>query len=398
MIKLASRIGKIKPSPTLAVTSRASALKAEGRDIIDFGVGEPDFDTPERIKAAAVDALKQGFTKYTPVGGTNDLKDAIIDKLKKDNRLTYNRSQICVSCGAKHSLYNLSQVLFEEGDEVIIPAPYWVSYVDMVLLAGAKPVIIDTSEANGFKMTPPQLEATISSRTKALILNSPSNPTGAVYSRTDLEILAEILMERNILVISDDIYEHILYDGFSFYEIAAYDDRMKHLTVVVNGVSKTYAMTGWRIGYCAGPADIIAAVTKIQSQSTSNATSIAQKAACEALAGDQQDVGRMVGEFALRRDVIVERLKAIDGMICLKPQGAFYVFPNVKAFFGRSFKGRTIAGSIDFAEFLLEEGNCAVVPGSAFGNDHYIRISYATSMQDIEKGLQRIKDAVTKLR
>jgi aspartate aminotransferase len=396
-MKLASRIALIKPSPTLAVTAKASALQAQGKDIIDFGVGEPDFDTPANIKEAAIEAIMTGFTKYTPVGGIDDLKDAIIGKLKRDNQLEYRRPEIVVSCGAKHTIYNLAQVLFEEGDEVIIPSPYWVSYVDIVVLTGAKPVIIETEEQSGFKIQPVQLEEAINEKTRALILNSPSNPTGAVYSRAELADLAEIIVRRNILVISDDIYEKILYDNFSFHNIATVNKELKGLTVVVNGVSKSYAMTGWRIGYAAGPAEIIAAVTKIQSQSTSNPTSISQKAAVEALNGNQESVARMASEFAARRDYIVRQLNSIPGITCQKPQGAFYVFPNIAAFLGRFLAGRKIANSTEMADYLLDECSVAVVPGAAFGNDDYIRLSYATSMPRIEKGVQRIRDVLARL-
>jgi len=376
---------------------KANALRAEGRDVIGFGAGEPDFDTPLHIKMAAIKAIEGGFTKYTPVGGTDELKDAIIRKLQKDNRLNYSRGEIVVSCGAKHTLYNLAQVLFEEGDEVIIPSPYWVSYPDIVVLAGAQPVIVETKETDGFKLQPGQLEGAINKHTKAIILNSPSNPTGAAYSRAELEALAEVIGRRGIFVISDDIYEKIIYDDFPFCNIASISEEMKKMTVVVNGVSKAYAMTGWRIGYAAGPSEIISAVTMIQSQSTSNPSSISQKAAVEALVGDQDVVTEMVGEFRKRRDCIVEKLGAIQGITCMTPAGAFYVFPNVSSLFGRSWQGKTISNSPDLAGYLLEEVGVAVVPGGEFGCDHYIRLSYATSMKNIEEGLQRIRDAVMKL-
>ncbi|OIP92419.1 MAG: aspartate aminotransferase [Syntrophaceae bacterium CG2_30_49_12] len=396
-MKLSSRISGIKPSPTLAITMKANALRAEGRDVIGFGAGEPDFDTPLHIKMAAIKAIEGGFTKYTPVGGTDELKDAIIRKLQKDNRLNYSRSEIVVSCGAKHTLYNLAQVLFEEGDEVIIPSPYWVSYPDIVVLAGAQPVVVETKETDGFKLQPEQLEGAINKRTKAVILNSPSNPTGAAYSRTELEILAEVIGRKGIFVISDDIYEKIIYDDFPFCNIASISEEMKKMTVVVNGVSKAYAMTGWRIGYAAGPSEVISAVTMIQSQSTSNPSSISQKAAVEALVGDQDVVTEMVEEFRKRRNCIVEKLGAIPGITCMNPAGAFYVFPNVSLLFGRSWRGKTISNSSDLTEYLLEEANVAVVPGGEFGCDHHIRLSYATSMKNIEEGLQRIRDAVVKL-
>jgi aspartate aminotransferase len=396
-MKLSSRISAIKPSPTLAITAKANALRAEGRNIIGFGAGEPDFDTPLHIKMAAIKAIEEGFTKYTPVDGIVELKDAIIRKLFEDNQLSFNRSQIVVSCGAKHTLYNLTQVLFEEGDEVVIPSPYWVSYLDMVILSGAKPVIVKTTESQGFKMLPQQLESALTRRTKAIIINSPSNPAGVVYTVSELKALAGIIIGKDVLVISDDIYEKIIYDGEIFINIASLSEELKKMTVVVNGVSKAYSMTGWRIGYAAGPAEVIESVTKLQSQNTSNPTSIAQKAAVEALNGPQNSVAKMVEEFGKRRNVIVEKLNAIPGITCMLPRGAFYVFPDVSALFGRSYQGIVISNSSDFAAYLLDLANVAVVPGADFGNDNHIRLSYATSLSNIEEGLERIKDAVMKL-
>lgn len=396
-MKLAARVAKIKPSETLAITAKANALKAEGRDVIGFGAGEPDFDTPVHIKAAAIKAIEAGFTKYTPVGGTDELKDAIIAKLKRDNTLEYKRSQIVVSCGAKHTLYNLAQSLFEAGDEVIIPAPYWVSYPDIVVLADGRPVIVNTLEKDGFKMKPEQLEAAITRHTRAVVINSPANPTGAAYAREELKALAHVLIDRDILVISDDIYEKMLYADFSFANIAMAEPLMKNKTIVVNGVSKAYAMTGWRIGYAAGPEEIIAAINKIQSQNTSNPASISQKAAVEALSGDQEVVDRMVGEFRKRRDSIVQLLNDIHGVKCLLPEGAFYVFPNVSEIYGRSFSGKRISSSIELIDYLLDKANVAAVPGAAFGSDDHIRLSYATSLKNIEEGLKRIKSAIARL-
>ena len=393
-MKLASRISTIKPSPTLAITAKANALKAEGRDVISFGAGEPDFDTPDHIKMAAVKAIEEGFTKYTPVDGIVELKDAIISKLGRDNQLTYDRSQIVVSCGAKHTLYNLTQVLFEEGDEVIIPSPYWVSYLDMVLLSGARPVILNTGEAQGFKILPEQLKAAITRNTKAIIMNSPSNPTGAVYTARELAALAEVVSGKEMLVISDDIYEKIIYDDRQFTNIASLSKELRDRTVVVNGVSKTYSMTGWRIGYAAGPEEIIKAMTKLQSQNTSNPTSISQRAAVEALNGNQESVPVMVEEFRRRRDVIVEKLNAIPGITCALPDGAFYVFPDVSSLFGRSYQGQALSNSSDFTAYLLEAANVAVIPGVDFGHDNHIRLSYATSLKNIEEGLKRINSAV----
>jgi len=393
-MKLASRISTIKPSPTLAITAKANALKAEGRDVISFGAGEPDFDTPDHIKMAAVKAIEEGFTKYTPVDGIVELKDAIISKLGRDNQLTYDRSQIVVSCGAKHTLYNLTQVLFEEGDEVIIPSPYWVSYLDMVLLSGARPVILNTGEAQGFKILPEQLKSAITRNTKAIIMNSPSNPTGAVYTARELVALAEVVSGKEMLVISDDIYEKIIYDDGPFTNIASLSEELRNRTVVVNGVSKAYSMTGWRIGYAAGPEEIIKAMTKLQSQNTSNPTSISQRAAVEALNGNQESVTEMVEEFRRRRNVIVEKLNAIPGVTCALPHGAFYVFPDVSSLFGRSYQGQALSNSSDFTAYLLEAANVAVIPGVDFGHDNHIRLSYATSLKNIEEGLKRINSAV----
>jgi aspartate aminotransferase len=396
-VKLASRVAKIKPSETLAITAKANALKAEGRDVIGFGAGEPDFDTPANIKTAAIRAIEAGFTKYTPVGGTDELKDAIIGKLKRDNALEYKRSQVVVSCGAKHTLYNLAQALFEAGDEVIIPAPYWVSYPDIVVLAGGQPVIVNTLEKDDFKMKPEQLKVAITPRTRAVVINSPSNPTGAAYSPEELKALAAVVLNSEILVISDDIYEKIIYANFPFANIATVEPKIKDRTIVVNGVSKAYAMTGWRIGYAAGPESIIAAVSKIQSQNTSNPASISQKASVEALNGDQGVVGSMVGEFRKRRDIIVQLLNDINGIKCLSPEGAFYVFPNVSEIYGRSFRDKKITNSTELIDYLLDEANVATVPGAAFGSDSHIRLSYATSLKNIEEGLKRIKNAIAKL-
>jgi aspartate aminotransferase len=396
-VKLASRVAKVKPSETLAITAKANALRAQGRDVISFGAGEPDFDTPDPIKQAAIRAIEAGFTKYTPVGGTDELKDAIIAKLKTDNHLEYKRSQVVVSCGAKHTLYNLAQALFEEGDEVIIPAPYWVSYPDIVVLAGGTPVILNTLEKDGFKMKPEQLKASITGRTRAVIFNGPSNPTGATYSSDELKALAAVLVDEDIFAISDDIYEKILYADFPFANIAMADPRLKDRTIVVNGVSKAYAMTGWRIGYAAGPEEIISAISKIQSQNTSNPASISQKASVAALTGDQQVVSMMVAEFRKRKDYIVGALNDIPGIHCPMPSGTFYVFPNVSDLYGRSYEGKKITNSTEFIEYLLDGANVATVPGVAFGSDDHIRLSYATSLKNIEEGIRRIKDAVAKL-
>jgi aspartate aminotransferase len=397
-MKLAERADRIKPSPTLAITAKANAMRAEGIDVISFGAGEPDFDTPDHIKEAAVAAIHEGFTKYTPASGTDELKQAVVEKLMTDNGLSYEKADICVSCGAKHSLYNLAQVLFEGGDEVIVPAPYWVSYPAIVLLADAVPVIVDTKEANGFKMTPAELEAAVTDRTRGVIINSPSNPTGTAYTRDDLRELGEIVKKHELAVISDDIYEKIMYDGASFVTMAEIDEELKACSFVVNGVSKAYSMTGWRIGYAAGPRQVIAAASKLQSQNTSNPVSISQKAALAALQGDQAPTGIMVEEFRKRRDVIVDALNGMPGVSCLKPQGAFYVFPNVSGLYGMVGGKHRVSDSASLTSYLLDVARVAVIPGDDFGNDNHIRLSYATSMENIEQGLQRIKEALGALR
>jgi aspartate aminotransferase len=397
-MKLADRVNKIQPSPTLAIDAKAKALKAQGVDVVGFGAGEPDFDTPANIKEAAKKAIDAGFTKYTPVGGTDELKDAIIAKMKRDHGLEYTREEISVACGAKHSLYNISQALIQEGDEVIIPAPYWVSYPDQVVLAGGTPVFIETDETTEFKITPAQLEKAITGKTRALLLNSPCNPTGSSYTVDELKAIGQICLKHDFLIISDDIYERLVYDGLKFANIAQVTPELKPRTILVNGVSKTYAMTGWRIGYACGPRELMGAMTKLQSQSTSNPTSIAQKAAVEALNGPQDAVAAMVVEFEKRRTYIVERLNAIPGVTCFKSTGAFYVFPNFSAVYGKSFNGKTINNSTEFAAYLLEEAKVALVPGVAFGADKYARLSYAISMENIKKGVDRIEAAIKNLR
>ena len=397
-MRLSKKTYSVKPSPTLAIDAKAKSLKASGVDVISFGVGEPDFDTPENIKEAAIKAIRSGFTKYTPVGGTDELKTAIIEKLKKDNGLIYEKNEIIVSCGAKHCLYNIAEALYDAGDEVILPAPYWVSYPDQIVLNGAVPVIVKTDEGNAFKITPEILKANLSKKTKALILNSPSNPTGLAYDRKSLEAIAEIAVKHDFYIISDEIYEKLIYDGFEHVSIASLGDEIKQRTLVVNGISKSYAMTGWRIGFAAGPKDIINAMTNIQSQSTSNPASISQKAAVEALTGTQNFILEMVSEFDKRRKYMVERLNSIKGVSCIKPVGAFYAFPNVSSYYGRSFKGNLIKSSMDLSAYLLDEAKVAVVPGAAFGDDRYIRLSYATSMENIQKGLDRIESALSNLR
>lgn len=397
-MQLTQRVQRIKPSPTLAIDAKAKALRAQGVDVIGFGAGEPDFDTPENIKRAAILAIENGFTKYTDVGGIVELKDVLIEKLKRDNGLAYTREEILVSAGGKHSLYNIAQALFEEGDEVIIPAPYWVSYPDQVLLNDAKPVMLKTSDKTGFKILPGELEAAVTSKTKAFILNSPSNPTGAAYTREELEALAKIIVKKGIICVSDEIYEKIVYDGFQHVSIASFGEEIKNRTIVVNGASKAYAMTGWRMGFSAGPKEWISAMSKIQGQVTSNVCSITQKACVEAYRGPQDTVGKMVIEFKKRRNYIVDRLNHIPGITCLKPLGAFYVFPNISALLGKKTPTeKKITTSAELASYLLEDYKVAVVSGEGFGAEGYMRLSYATSMENIKKGLDRIEEAVKKL-
>ena len=390
---LAKRVTGIKPSPTLAIAAKAKQMKSEGIDVVGFGAGEPDFDTPDNIKQAAIKALEEGFTKYTPVAGTDEARDAIIGKLKRDQSLDYERNQIVISCGAKHTLYNITQALFQAGDEVLIPAPYWVSYPDQLILADATPVIVETAEENGFTVTVEDLEKAITERTRALVLNSPSNPTGGAYTRGQLEEIADLVKKKDILVISDEIYEKIIYRDFEFTSIAQLPE-MQDRTVLVNGFSKAYSMTGWRLGYAAAPAELVGAIAKIQSQSTSNNTSFTLPAAVEALNGPQDFVEMMVVEFDKRRKYIVERLNGMDGVDCFDPVGAFYVFPNFAQVHKRSFKGKLIGDSTGLADYLLSEAKVAVVPGIAFGADDNARLSFATSMENIEKGIDRIEAAI----
>jgi aspartate aminotransferase len=396
-VQLARRIRQIPPSATLALNAKANQLKAQGVDVVNFGVGEPDFDTPENIKQAAIKAIQEGFTRYTPVGGIPELKEAIIKRFQEDIGLSYKPVEVMVSCGGKHALYNLFQVLFDQGDEVVVPAPFWVSYPPMLMLAEATPVIIPTKEENGFKLTAEELKERITPKTRGIILNSPSNPTGMVYSRQELEALAGVVLAYDLIVISDDIYDKILFDGASFVNLAMLAPELKERTFVLNGVSKTYAMTGWRIGYAAGPAQAIAAATNLQSQSTSNPTSIAQKASVEALNGPQAFVGQMLKEFAWRRDDIHRRLLEIPGVTAPKPGGAFYIFPNLSAYFDRLKPAAGQTHSQALAEYLLEEAKVAAVPGQEFGEDACIRLSYATSRERIATGVTRIREALEKL-
>ena len=396
-MQVASRIRQIPPSATLTLNAKANQLKAQGVDIVNFGVGEPDFDTPDNIREAAIRAIKEGFTRYTPVGGIPELKDAIAGRFQADYGLTYKPSEIVVSCGGKHALYNLFMVLFDPIDEVIIPAPYWVSYVPMAMLAEAAPVLAPTREDNGFKLTAQELKRHLTPRTKALVLNSPSNPTGSVYTKEELEALGEVVLEHGLYVISDDIYDKILFDGAKFVNLAMLSPELKARTFVLNGVSKAYAMTGWRIGYLAGLEAVVQAATNLQSQSTSNPTSIAQKAAVEALNGPQETVRAMVAEFAWRRDDIYRRVLEIPGATTPKPAGAFYIFPNFSAYYDRIKPAPGQSHSQALAAYLLDEARVAAVPGAEFGEDKCLRFSYATSRERIATGLSRIKEALARL-
>jgi aspartate aminotransferase len=391
-IKLSNRVKAVKPSPTLAVTARAAQMRAAGKDIIGLGAGEPDFDTPEHIKAAAVKALADGFTKYTAVDGIPSLKKAIIAKFKKDNGLDYQLNQILVSCGGKQSSYNLTQAMINPGDEVIIPAPFWVSYPDMVLLADGVPVIIETTQAQHFKISPEQLRAAITDKTRLIFINSPSNPSGIAYSLEELKALGHVLKDYpDLIIATDDMYEHILWKQGTFVNILNAHPDFYDRTIVMNGVSKAYSMTGWRIGYAAGPADLIEAMCTIQSQSTSNPTSISQVAAEAALLGDQSFIDRMCTEFKLRHDYVVTELNSIDGIDCLETDGTFYVFPNVERLISRL---DNIKNDLEFSEYLIEQAGVALVPGSAFGCPGHIRISIATSMKNLQGALERIKKAI----
>ncbi len=389
MTRLSDRVQAVKPSPTLAVTALANQLRAEGRDVIGLGAGEPDFDTPEHIKQAAIEAIRAGKTKYTAVDGTVELKQAIIDKFSRDNGFDYELNQVLVSCGGKQSFYNLCQAVINPGDEVIIPAPYWVSYPDMVLLAGGKPVIVEAGIEQQFKIRPEQLEAAITPNTRMLVLNSPSNPTGVAYSRDELAVLGEVLKRHpQVLAVSDDMYEHILWNDEGFSNILNATPELEDRCMVLNGVSKAYSMTGWRIGYAAGPADIIQAMKKIQSQSTSNPASISQAAAVAALNGDQGCIADMLEAFHQRHDYVVRRLEAMPHMQVTPSDGTFYSFPSIQSFIDAR---ADIEDDVAAANLLLDQGGVALVPGSAFGAPGYLRLSFATSMENLEKALDRIE-------
>jgi aspartate aminotransferase len=397
---LADRLKTLAPSSTLAVQAKAQELRRRGVDVISFGAGEPDFDTPERIKDAAIQAMRRGRTKYTEVGGVRELRAAVCGKFKRDNGLDYEPADILVSCGAKHTLFNMVVALLNPGDEVLVPSPYWVSYPEQARLVGAVPIGVPTQESTGFDLDPERLRVAVTPRTKAVILNSPNNPTGAVFSRAALNAVAQVAVERNLVVVSDECYEALTFEG-RHVSIAALDPEVKARTLVINTCSKAYAMTGWRIGFAAGPRELIRAMTDVQSQVTSNPASIAQWAAVEALSGAQDEVAKMAGEFDRRRRIIVPGLNALPGVSCVMPKGAFYAFANVSKLFGRQWKSadgpRTLKGSVDVTAFLLEEAKVAVVPGVDFGSDDHVRLSYATSEALIQEGLARMATALSRL-
>ncbi|CUS82402.1 aspartate aminotransferase [Candidatus Kryptonium thompsonii] len=395
MPKLSEKILNLAESETLRISALAKNMKAQGIDVVSLSAGEPDFPTPEHVKEAAIQAIKENFTKYTQNQGIPELINAIIEKFRRDNNIEYKPTEILVSNGAKHSIFNALQAICNPGDEVIIPAPYWVSYPSMVALVDAKPVILKTDIRSSFKITPEQLKETITEKTKALIFNSPSNPTGTVYTEDEIRKIAEVVYEKNIFVISDEIYEKIIYEGKHF-SMASIKE-LKNLVITINGVSKAYAMTGWRIGYLGASEEIVKLANKVQGQMTSNASSISQKAALAALTGPQEPVRKMVNEFKIRRDFLCSELKQIPGIEVFVPSGAFYVFPKVSAYYGRSYNGMVIKNSNDFCEFLLKEEKLAIIPGDAFGMDEYVRISYAASMEELMKGVERFRRAIEKL-
>ncbi len=395
---LAERVERLEHSPTLRIAAMAKRMMGEGHDVLDFSVGQPDFPTPSTVKEAGKNAIDANRTGYTANEGILELRVAIVEKLREENGLEYDPREVIVSPGAKATLYFLAMALFQAGDEVVIPAPYWVSYPEQVRLADATPVYVEAGESNDFRLTAAELEAAITPRTKAVILNYPSNPAGACYDRAELQAIAEVCVAHDVVVVADEIYERLLYDDRTFTSIAALGPEIKQRTIVVNGMSKAYSMTGWRLGYAAGPRDIIDAMGKIQSHSTSNATSITQWAGLEALRSAGADVRRMVSEFEHRRDVMLDRLLALPGVTCPRPAGAFYAFPNVSAYFGRSHPGGVVSSALDLAAYLLEEAQVALVPGEAFGAPSYVRLSYATSVENIEEGTDRMRAALDRLR
>lgn len=396
-MKLSKLAKTLKPSATLAITAKAKELRSQGVDVIGFGAGEPDFDTPDNIKDAAKESIDSGFTKYTAAGGTNELKESIIKKIEVDYNLRYKTNEVLVGSGAKHVLYNLFQVLVDKGDDVLIPSPYWVSYPEQVKIAGGNPVILQGSQESNFKISKKQMKDAITNKTKILVLNYPANPTGTTYSRQELEEFAEVALENNLIIISDEIYDKIIYKDEKHTSFPQLGNEVKENTILVNGVSKTYSMTGWRIGYAAGNSKVISAMNNLSGQSTSNPTSISQKAAEEAFSGSQNAIKPMIEEFRERRDYIASSLNKIDGIECVLPEGAFYVFPDISSFFGKRYNGKTISNSIEISDFLLDVAKVAVVPGIEFGSDDHIRISYATSMSDIKEGMRRIKESLEML-
>ena len=398
MRQLAQRLDLIAPSPTLALDAKAKALKASGQDIVNFGVGEPDFDTPAHIREAAIKAVRDGFTRYTPVDGIGELKEAVCEKLKRDNGLDYRPSQVVISNGGKHTLFNICMCLFQPGDEVILPTPAWVSYEPQILLTGATPVRVRTSLENGYTISPAELEAAITPRTKAIFINSPSNPTGMAYTAERLKALAEVILKNDLWVISDDIYEKIVFDDFQFANLPMVEPALYDRTVIAHGWSKTYAMTGWRAGFLAGPEKLARSAAKLQSQTTANPCSITQKAALAALTGPQDTVVEMVRHFQRRRDLVMKLLGDIPGVTCPNPQGAFYVFPDVSAYFGKKNGDAVIGNSDALADYLLEKAGTAIVPGAGFGDESTLRLSYAVSDEDIIRGLGRVKDALLNLK
>ncbi|MFC1524705.1 pyridoxal phosphate-dependent aminotransferase [Thermodesulfobacteriota bacterium] len=393
-VSVSERVKQIKPSPTLAVNAKAKALKASGADILNFSVGEPDFDTPDHVCEAGKSAIDERFTRYTPVPGILELREAIVNRFAEDRGWKYTPDQIQVACGGKHGLYNMAQALFGPGDEVLIPTPYWVSYPPIVQLAGATPVLVPLAEENDFDLDPKDLDKYVTDKTRGIILNSPSNPTGSIFSHQALEVIGKMALDKGWAVISDDIYDTMVYDDKPAPHILDIDPALKEQTLILNGVSKSFAMTGWRIGYSAGPQHIIAAMNKIQSQSTSNPSSIAQKAALAAVSGPQDFHATMKEAFLPRRDFMVSDLTALPDVTCVNPHGAFYVFPNFSAYYGKSFKGKQINNSVDFADYLLDEALLATVPGAAFGADEFIRISFATSMEILQEGMNRLRKAL----
>ena len=398
-MKLAKRLERIKPSATLTINAKAKALKRQGIHIVNFGVGEPDFDTPGHIQEAAIKAMREGHTRYTAVSGIDELKDAVCRIIRKDYGLSYARENVLISCGGKHALYNLFQAIIDPGDEVIVPAPYWVSYPDLAELAEGRMVAVHCKEEDGFKLRPEALESAITPKSKLLVMNSPSNPTGAFYSRSDLEALAEVLARHEqIMIVSDDIYYRILFGGVRWVNLAMVDERLRRRTFIVNGVSKSSCMTGWRIGYLVGDEDVIKGAGKIQGQSTSNPTSISQWASVAALDGEQECVSEMARIFEGRCEYVMNRLGELPAVKCPRPDGAFYVFPNFSAYYGRSVDGRLIANSLDLADYFMEKAHVAVVPGVAFGEDRCVRFSYALSMEEIKEGFDRIAEALKLLK